>query len=502
MSERGQWGSRMGFILAAIGSAIGLGNIWRFPYVAASNGGGAFLIPYLFALLTAGIPILILEFSLGHKTKTSAPGVFGKINRKFETLGWFQTIISFAIMVYYVAIIAWAFNYFVFALQGGAWGTDTKAFFFGEFLNVTEGAFQLGGFNSAVLIPLVLVWLINYVILMAGVKGGIEKANKIFMPLLIICLLVIVIRGITLPGASAGLDYFFTPDFSALADPEVWINAYGQIFYSLSICFGVMMAYSSYLPKKTDIVNNAFITGFGNCSFSLLAGIAVFSVLGFMATSQGVGVEEVATGGIGLAFIVFPMAINALPGFNAAFGAIFFLCLIFAGVSSSMSIMETFVAGTADKFNASRKKVLTIATLVGFSISLLFVTGAGIFILDIVDHFINTYCIAIAGLLEIIFIAWFFNLEGIRKYANGLSDFTVARWWNFTLKFLTPVLLGTMFIYKTFIDLTVPYEGYGVSELMVFGVGTIIVTAIAAFIFKSIKGSQTYEANISKGVEM
>lgn len=487
MSERGQWGSRMGFILAAIGSAVGLGNIWRFPYVAASNGGGAFLIPYLFALLTAGIPILILEFSFGHKAKTSAPGIFKRISRPFETLGWFQTLISYGIMVYYVAIIAWSMNYFVYALGGLQWGTETKGFFFNEFLGLSSGPWVMGGLNVKVLIPLALVWLINYVVLMGGVKAGIEKANKIFMPLLIGCLIIVAVRGVTLPGAAAGLDYFFKPNFEALKDPKVWIAAYGQIFYSLSICFGVMMAYSSYLPKKTDIVNNAFITGFGNCSFSVLSGIAVFGVLGYMAGQQGVGVEEVATAGVGLAFIVFPQAINALPAFQGIFGAIFFLCLIFAGISSSMSIMETFVSGVSDKFNKPRKVVLTISTVIGFGISLLFVTGAGLYILDIVDHFINTYAIAVAGLLEVIVAAYLFKIESVRKYANELSDFGVGKWWNWTFIALTPVLLAIMFAYNTFVDFTQGYEGYPLSALLVMGAGTLLLLLLVSILFTTVK---------------
>ncbi|MCS5421589.1 sodium-dependent transporter, partial [Psychrilyobacter sp. S5] len=227
--NRGQWGSRSGFILAAIGSAIGLGNIWRFPYVAASNGGGAFLIPYLVALFTAGIPLLILEFAMGHKIRSSAPGVFAKLNKKYEAIGWFQTLIAFFITTYYVVIIAWSFSYLFFAFTG-AWGTDPKAFLFGDYLKLGDapstlgnlGA-SLGGLNLKVAVPLLLVWGINYGVLRMGVKNGLEKANKIFMPLLIIALLVIVVRGVTLPGAMAGLDYFFTPDFSKLTDPKVWL---------------------------------------------------------------------------------------------------------------------------------------------------------------------------------------------------------------------------------------------------------------------------------------
>ncbi|MCT4631947.1 MAG: sodium-dependent transporter [Firmicutes bacterium] len=499
--ERGQWGSRMGFILAAIGSAVGLGNIWRFPYTASSNGGGAFLIPYLFALLTAGIPILILEFAIAHKIKKSAPGVFGKVKKGLQSLGWVQTFISISIMVYYTVIIGWSINFALFSF-GAKWGEDTKGFFFGDFLHLTDGPFNIGPINTGMLIALIAVWGINYLVLMGGVKAGIEKANKIFMPLLILCLVIVAIRGITLPGAAQGLDYFFKPDFSKLSDPTVWLAAYGQIFYSLSICFGIMITYASYLPEKTDIVNNAFMTGFGNCSFSILAGMTVFSVLGYMAAQQGVAVSEVSAGGIGLAFVVFPKAINALPGMNGVFGAIFFLCLIFAGLSSSMSIMEVVVSSINDKYNTSRKKTLTVMTIIGFVISLIFVTGAGLYILDIVDHFVNTYAIAVAGLIEIVALSYLVNLDELRGYANGMSDFSVGKWWIFTLKYLTPIMLAIMFAFNTYIDFTKGYEGYPTKALMVYGVGTLVFIVLGALVFTNIKGEDSYEKLISEGVDL
>lgn len=498
-NNRGQWGSRMGFIIAAIGSAIGLGNIWRFPYVAASNGGGAFLIPYLFALLTAGIPILILEFSVAHKIKNSAPGVFGQISKKMELLGWFQTAISFGIVVYYTAIIGWTLNYLKYSFTG-MWGTDTATFFFSDFLNISSGPFELGIFNTGMILALLVVWAINYIVLLGGIKTGIEKANKIFMPLLIICLIVVAFRGLSLEGATQGLDYFFKPDFSKLKDTTVWIAAYGQIFYSLSICFGIMVTYASYLPKKTDIVNNAFLTGFGNCSFSLLAGITVFSVLGYMAANQGVGVEEVAAGGVGLAFIVFPTAINALPSFNGVIGALFFFCLIFAGLSSSMSILEVIVASVADKFKITRKNSVTIISIIGCFVSLIFVTGAGLYILDIIDHFVNTYAIAIAGLIEVIFLSWFIDLDQVRKYANSMSDFTVGKWWNITLKYLTPALLVIMFVFNTYIDFTQGYEGYSLGALIVIGIGSLCILLLLSIVFTALKGQKNYENNLGKGV--
>lgn len=499
MSNRSQWGSRMGFIMAAVGSAIGLGNIWRFPYTLASNGGGAFLIPYFIALITAGIPILILEFSLGHKLKSTAPGVFAKLNKKWQILGWWQTAIAFAITVYYMVIIAWAANYAIYSLDL-SWGKETGEFFYNQFLGDSGSPLVLGGMRYNILVPLVLVWVANFAVLILGIKDGIERASKVFMPLLIVTLIIITIRGLTLPGALDGLEYLFKPDFTKIFDGKVWVAAYGQIFYSLSICFGIMLAYSSYLPKKTDIVNNAFITAFGNCSFSLLAGIAVFSILGYMANIQNSTVQEVTDKGVGLAFVVFPKAMNDLPSFNNIFGALFFICLVFAGLSSTMSLIETFVSAISDKFSIGRKKSLLICCSFGLLISLVYATGAGLRILDLVDHYINTYCVAIAGLIEVIIIGWFVNLEGIRKYANPMSDFSVGRWWNICIKYVTPIILGIMIIQNTLTDIFIPYGEYQLLAQFSIGLGMVALTIILGIAFNAFSGSEHFKQVISEGV--
>jgi len=492
--NRGQWGSRAGFILAAIGSAVGLGNIWRFPYIVANNGGGAFLIPYLTALLTAGIPLLILAFSFGHKIRSSAPGVFGRVNKKYEAIGWFQTMIAFVIPIYYVVIIAWAISYAGFAFTQ-AWGDAPKDFLFGSYLELTDSPLNLGGLNFKVVLPLILVWAINYVVLRMGVKEGLEKANKIFMPLLVTALLVIVVRGVTLPGAAAGLDYFFKPDFSKLTDPQVWLAAYGQIFFSLSICFSIMYAYSSYLPKKSDIVNNAFMTGLGNCSFSFISGVGVFGVLGFMAHSQGVSVAEVSSAGVGLAFVVFPQAISSLPAFNGIFGFIFFLSLIFAGLSSSLSIIEAVVAGFSDKFDISRKKALNIFGLVGGVLSLAIATKGGLYLLDIIDYATNQYGILFAGVLEIIFLVWLFDIESVRQYANKISDFSIGRWWIYSLK-ATSAVLVYMLALKVINEIKNPYEGYSWTALGTWGGGVMIAIVVSSFLLARAKGSKEYQDKI------
>ncbi|MCC2249491.1 sodium-dependent transporter [Virgibacillus sp. AGTR] len=475
METRSQWGTRAGFIMAAVGSAVGLGNIWRFPAVAYENGGGAFFIPYLFALLTAGIPILIMEFTMGHKYRGSAPLTYKRINKKTEFIGWWAVLVSFVISTYYSVIIAWAISYSVFSINL-SWGADTEGFLMNDFLHRTVEPGQIGSLVPGVLIPLIIVWVVVLGILFKGVKRGIEIANRIFIPALVIIFLIIVIRAITLDGAMDGLQTFFSPDFSKILDGEVWVAAYGQIFFSLSIAFAIMITYSSYLPKKSDITNNAFITGFGNSSFELLAGIGVFSALGFMAAQSGVEVEEVVSGGVGLAFVVFPAIINEFPGLNGLFGFLFFASLVLAGLTSLMSITETYVAGLTDKFKISRSKAVLFGGGIAAIISLLFATQGGLFFLDAADYFINQFGVALIGLVEVVLIAWILRkVKDLKTHANAISDIRLGWWWSISLNVITPLVLGYMMfdlfrlnLMKQFDTETGNYEGYA-DIFIVFG---------------------------------
>ncbi|ADL13226.1 sodium-dependent transporter [Acetohalobium arabaticum] len=467
-SDDGQWGSRIGFILAAIGSAVGLGNIWRFSYMAYDNGGGAFLIPYFFALLTAGIPILIMEFGFGHKMRGSAPFSFAKMGKKWEWLGWWQVLVSFVIATYYVVVISWSLNYVTFSFNR-VWGENPEAYFFGDFLQITDGISQIGGINFSVLISLLIVWGVSYIILYNGIEEGIEKASKIFMPLLALFMIIITIRGVTLPGAMAGINKFLEPDFSALTDVKVWLAAYGQIFFTLSVGFAIMITYSSYLPEDSDIVNNAFITALSNSAFSFIVGIGVFGILGYMAAQTGEPISKVVTSGIGLAFVAFPKAINMLPAFRSLFGVIFFLALAIAGFSSCVSILEAVIAAVRDKFDIGRKAAVNYVCSVGAVISLLYTTGAGLYFLDIVDHFINQFGIALAGLVECIIIGWFYKVSIIREHANRLSDFAIGSWWDIMIRVITPICLGVAFVQNTMKELAAPYGGYPMNAILKYG---------------------------------
>lgn len=491
MKTRSQWGTRAGFIMAAVGSAVGLGNIWRFPAVAYENGGGAFFIPYLFALLTAGIPILIMEFTMGHKYRGSAPLTFRRMNKRSEFVGWWGVLVAFVISTYYSVIIAWAISYSIFSFNL-SWGSDPTAFLVGDYLQVADPG-QFGSFVPGVLIPLLIVWLIVLGILFRGVKRGIEIANRIMIPTLVVVFLIIVIRAVTLPGALSGLEAFFQPDFSQILNGSVWVAAYGQIFFSLSIAFAIMITYSSYLPKKSDLTNNAFIVGFGNSGFELLAGIGVFGVLGFMATQSGVAVDEVVAGGVGLAFMVFPEIINQFPAFNQLFGFLFFASLVLAGITSLLSITETYVSGLVDKFNVSRGKAVLLGGGSAAIISLLFATQGGLNFLDATDYFINQFGVAVLGLVEVVLIVWILReAKNLRTHANEISDIRLGSWWTISLGFITPAVLGYMLyqllrdnIMKKFDSPTGNYEGYPDSFILYSGwavaIGALVIAIVIAF---------------------
>ncbi|HIF9293808.1 TPA: sodium-dependent transporter [Photobacterium damselae] len=478
--DREQWGSRAGFILAAVGSAIGLGNIWRFPYMAYENGGGAFFIPYLFAMLTAGIPFMIMEFTLGHKLRSAAPRAFAKLGGKYEWLGWFQVFIAAVIAVYYVAVIGWAISYLGFSFKQ-SWGSDTNAFFFSEYLKLGEHSpSQLGGFQLHIAIPMMIAWAITFAAIYSGVKGGIERASKIMMPLLFIMVLGLITRVVFLPGALDGLNYLFQPDFSKILDAKVWSAAYGQIFFTLSVGFAIMIAYSSYLPSKSDINNNAFMTVLINCGFSITAGVLIFAVLGYMAQEQAKPLTEVVSAGVGLAFVTIPAAINLLPA-PYILGPLFFLALVVAGLSSHISIIEAVTSAVIDKLNWSRKKAAIVVCGTGFIVSMAFATNGGLLLLDLVDYFINNVALLSSCLLELLIVGWLVKIADIRQYANSISDFTIGKWFELCIRFISPIMLAIILVTNLYKTLAEGYGGYDMSDLLTLGwglVGMMIVVSI------------------------
>ena len=478
---REQWSTQLGFVMAAVGSAIGLGNIWRFSYLAYEHGGGAFLVPYLTALFTAGIPLLILEYSIGHERVGSAPLAYHKISKRWEWLGWWSVIfVMFGIELYYSVIIAWCLNYFVLSFDL-AWGSDPNTYFFQDFLKLSSSPAELGEIRTPILFSLIVTWLISWLVIYRGVQKGIELANKVMMPLLMVLTLILVSWSLQLEGAWEGIKIYMTPDFSKLTNPDVWIDAYSQIFFTLSLGFGIMIAYASYLPEQTNITRNAILIALLNSGYSLLTSFGVFAVLGFMAHSEGKDLADVVTQSIGLAFVAYPKAISLMPGGNL-FGAIFFLCLTVAGLSSAISIMEAFVSAVIDKFNVDRKLLVTFISVFGLLGGIVFTSQAGLLWLDIVDHFITHYGLVTVGILECIVIGWAFDLQLLRQHINQISSIKLGVGWSFLIKFFVPFMLGIIFLGDIYSELQKPYGGYSWTALILIGRDWLIITLIAAFV--------------------
>ncbi|KXS40733.1 MAG: neurotransmitter:Na+ symporter, NSS family, partial [Candidatus Frackibacter sp. T328-2] len=247
-----------------------------------------------------------------------------------------------------------------------------------------------------------------------------------------------------------------------------------------SICFGVMITYASYLPKKSDVVNNAFITSLANCGFSFIVGIGVFGILGYMSAETGQPIQDVVAQSIGLAFVAFPKAINMLPTFQTTLGVIFFLALAIAGISSSISMVEAVVAPLMDKFGLSRKKAAVIVCGLGFLGSIIFTTGAGLYFLDVIDHYNMQFGVAIIGMLEAIILGWYYRAERLRNFFNPISNFQIGNWWDIMIKYVTPLFLIVMLGQSLITEFKQPYGGYPLSGLKIGWIvaGALLITSI------------------------
>jgi NSS family neurotransmitter:Na+ symporter len=436
--EREEWGTRIGFILAATGSAIGLGNIWRFPYQVYDNGGGAFLLPYLAALLLAGIPVLIIEIALGEETQLTTPLAIREKIKESEFIGWWAVLNGFIVNTYYVVILGWALMFIFFSFTEPWAGVGTNDYFFNTFL---AGWLPVLG--------VILVWVINYGVLWFGVSDGLERANKLLVPAIWILVVVLAIRGLTLPGGIEGLNFYLEPQFDEILDAEVWISAFGQIYFTLSVALGIMITYASYQPEGQDISNNAFIIAFANTGFAFLAGFAIFPILfaSFDAPTEAV------TDGIGLSFVVLPEAFAELPGGEltaAVLGGGFFLMLTMAGLSSSLSLLEASVGPFHEKLDIPRRTALNVLVLVGaiFSLGIAlegplgFSPNTPLEILTILDTSSATFTLPLIAFGETLIFAWVYGADRIRETANEVSDFHIGKSFDWTIRIVVPVALG------------------------------------------------------------
>jgi len=491
---RERWGNRTLFLFAAIGSAIGLGNIWRFPYMTYEYGGGAFLIAWIIGLIIMGIPWLMMEFGMGRYFQKGAPGVFESIGKKWEWVGWWPVFVAFLIVCYYTVVLAWALRYVIGSFTMD-WGTGQAAaegagdYFFSNILQISSGPTELGAPVLLTLVLLAVIWVIMFFIMYKG-AAVIGKIAVWTVSIPWALLVILLIRGVTLPGAVEGLNYYLTPDFGVLASGDVWFAAFSQIAFTLSVGMAGMFAYGSFVAKKADISNSALITSFSNCATSFFAGFAVFSIVGFLMQGLGVAVEDVSASGLGLAFVTFPAGISMMPALNGLVGVIFFLCIFFLGLDSAFFLAHGGVAAPLrDKFGWSLPKSTAIVCIAAFLIGILFTTAGGLYWLDMIDRAVSFYGLLLTGILATLVVGWVFGAKKLREHINETSDFKVGVWFDWMIKVVVPAGLLFVVIYGGFMnDIPDAYEGYEVGALngshiiwLTLGI-TLILSVVLQFI--------------------
>lgn len=489
---REKWSSRSAFVLAAIGSAVGLGNAWRFPGLAAKYGGGAFLFVYLIAMLVIGIPLLMMEISVARYTRQGAPGSMRALNKKAESIGWIAVSNGIGISIYYAAVFAWVILMFVISFKFMNMTGDTEAAsnLWAETIKTTGTTSGFTTISWPVLGSLIAAWVLCYVCIRNGTTT-VGKVVKFTVSLPVICLLIMAVRGISMPGAMAGMAKLFIPDWTALSDSNLWVDAVGQVFYSLSTSMAIMFAYGSFLDKKSNIVVDTFIISFSDMFISVLAGIVMFT------TMAGVGMlDNMSASGIATAFIIYPQAIVKISNsgvFNMIFAFIFYFCLITLAIDSLFSIIEGISTAVSDKFKLNKKKTtLTICIIEGI-ISLIYVTGAGLAVLDIVDYFINSYTLIITGVLEMVAAGWLFKTTKILEELNrNTGKFKMPSWWFLpSIKFISPIVLLGLFAWNLYNlikggGIYGAADGYSMTANVVFGWCISLLILISGLIIRII----------------
>ena len=485
-NSRPQWTSDFIYILAAIGCAAGLGNFWRFPMLAFEHGGAAFILVLLIANIIIVYPLLMMETVIGQKKQISGPQAFEKLKKG---TGWIQWIPVFAlifILTYYGPVLAWGIKYLIMSLTGD-FLVNTATYFPREILHLTDGVTDFGSFQWGLFAALVGSYLFVLYALRKNVLslGPVIKITAIAP---FILLFIILLRGVTLPGAIEGLRSFFIPDWSALLDIRLWQAAIGQAFFSASLALGYFLVSGSHRDEKAEIPRSSAIILGGNFLVSMLAGMAVFSTLGFMAQEQGVPIAQAATGGPMLVFSVLPTAVSMMPTGVIFFAILLFLVVITLAIDSIIGTLESVVGSFHDLFHKTKyNKVLLIILLICLAGSTPFLMGSGLYLLDIMDHFIAGYVLLIVGMLETAILAYFIGPKKIRDWINETSSgFKIPRIFDYIL-YLVPVVLAILIGATLHKEMQEIYGGYPIVYIIWAGIIPFILIIILAFFFNRYK---------------
>lgn len=457
LKARDSWGSRLGVIMAVAGSAVGLGNFLRFPAKAAANGGGAFMIPYFISLFLLGIPLMWVEWTLGRYgggfEHGTAPGIFHSLWQKSRFIKYFGVIGIFGpllILIYYTYIESWALAYGFFALAGKytriADQAGMQAFLKG--FQGLENNQYFHGLAPAYLFFLITfflnIWVIYY-----GIRGGIERLCKIAMPLLFIFGFILMLRVITLgtpdltkPGwnISNGFGFLWNPDFSALRSARVWLEAAGQVFFTLSVGIGVILTYASYLSKGDDVVLSGLTASSTNELAEVILGGSIIIPAAFVFFGP-VDIQSIARSGVfNLGFVTMPLILNKLP-WPQIMGFIWFTLLFLAGLTSSVSLAQPAVAFLEDEFNIDRKKAVFILSIAVFLLCqpVIFFLGRGV--VDELDFWGGTFFLVLFATIETILFAWVFGMERAWDEIHKGADMRIPRVYKFIIKYVTPLFL-------------------------------------------------------------
>jgi len=454
---RQTWGSKLGIIMAVAGSAVGLGNFLRFPVQAANNGGGAFMIPYFVSLLLLGIPLMWIEWALGRYgggfLHGTAPGIFHSLWEKNRFIKYFGVIGIFGplvIFIYYTYIESWTLGYSVLSILGnykGIQDQQTMQSFLSAYQGLEKNNF-FSGLGPAYFFFLI-TFIANIIVVYYGIRGGIEKLCNIAMPLLFILGLIVMGRVLTLGvpspnnptwNISNGMGFLWNPDFSALLKPKVWLAAAGQIFFTLSVGIGVILTYASYLKKGDDVVLSGLTAVSTNEFAEVIIGSSIVIPAAFVFFGP-VGIKDIASSGaFNLGFVTMPVIFQKIM-FGAFFGAIWFLLLFLAGITSSVSLAQPAIAFLEDEFRLSRKKAVTIFGIASFIFCqpVIFFLGKGV--LNELDFWGGTFCLALFATVETILFTWVFGMDKAWDEIHHGADMAIPRVYRFIMKYITPIFL-------------------------------------------------------------
>ncbi len=436
--QRETWKSHWGMIAAMIGTAIGLGNIWRFPYLCGKYGGATFLIPYVILLFGIAIFAMMCEWALGRHTKREALGAFDKIKFPFgRDIGAWGIIGPFFLYSYYIVITSWVIFFIFASLEGLYFGKNTETFF-ASFL----------GSKWIFAVHFASVCITSWILAM-GVQKGIERACKIMIPALFVLLIIVAARSVTLPGAAEGVEFYMRPRWDGLLNIETWVAALGQVFFTLSLGMGAMLIYGSYLKDEWGIPANAMSVALGNTSASILAGFAIFPAAFALGFGKTIGGAE----SIGLTFFVLPKVFEMMPG-GHFFGGLFFILLAFGAISSAISIQEPAIAWLKDEAGWSRKRSAFFTGVILWIMGFPFILngfikgtlGAKLALLSKMDIIIGQLAIPVFGILAIIAVGYFMKDRGFDEMNKNARVKLSHTWLKPWIRAVVPIFIGLLFI--------------------------------------------------------